>query len=222
MGGVLVDADTQMTDVPGLFAAGECAAGLHGANRLGGNSLSDLVVFGKRAGEAAAQFAKSHGSAAVNGQQVDEIAREAVAPLEREGGPRPYDIQFELQDFMQDLVGIVRTQKDMELALEKLADLKQQAAKVSAGGNREYNPGWHTAIDLRNLLTVSEAITLSAIDRKESRGAHFRDDYPEKSAAEGIYNHTIQQGADGSMQLARAPLFPMTDEMKQIIEEMKS
>jgi succinate dehydrogenase / fumarate reductase flavoprotein subunit len=211
MGGVRVDADTQMSDVPGLFAAGEC-----------GNSLSDLVVFGKRAGEAAAQFAKSHGSAAVNEQQVDSIAREAIAPLEREGGPRPYDIQFELQDFMQDLVGIVRVEKDMRLALDKLADMKQRAAKVSAGGNREYNPGWHTAIDLRNLLTVSEAIALSAIDRKESRGAHFRDDYPDKVASEGTYNHTVRQAADGSMELQREPLPPMTDEMKQIIEEMKS
>jgi succinate dehydrogenase / fumarate reductase flavoprotein subunit len=222
MGGVRVDADTQMSDVPGLYAAGECAAGLHGANRLGGNSLSDLLVFGKLAGEHAAKFAKGHSAAQVNAQQVDEIAREAVAPLEREGGPRPYDIQFELQDFMQDLVGIVRVEKDMALALEKIADMKKRAAGVSAGGNREYNPGWHTAIDLRNLLTVSEAIALSAIDRKESRGAHFRDDYPEKTAEGGTYNHTIKRAADGSMQLEREPLPPMTAEMKQIIEEMKS
>jgi succinate dehydrogenase / fumarate reductase flavoprotein subunit len=222
MGGVRVDADTQMTDVPGLYAAGECAAGLHGANRLGGNSLSDLVVFGKRAGEAAAQFAKSHSAAVVNPHQVDEIARAAVAPLEREGGPRPYDIQYELQDFMQNLVGIVRNQKDMELAIEKLADMKRRVAGVSAGGNREYNPGWHTAIDLRNLLTVAEAIAISAIDRKESRGAHFREDYPDKVASEGTYNHTIRMATDGSMELQREPLPPMTEEMKQIIEEMKS
>ncbi len=222
MGGVRVDSDTQMSNVPGLFAAGECGAGLHGANRLGGNSLSDLVVFGKRAGDYAAKYAVANGAAQVNEQQVDAIAREALAPLEREGGPRPYDIQFELQDFMQDLVGIVRNEKDMALALEKLADMKKRAAGVSAGGNREYNPGWHTAIDLRNLLTVSEAIALSAIDRKESRGAHFREDYPEKSAAEGTYNHTIMVGTDGAMNLSREPLPPMTDEMKQIIEEMKS
>ena len=219
MGGVKVDADSQMTDVPGLFAAGECAAGLHGANRLGGNSLSDLVVFGMRAGAAAAEFAKSHSSAAVNADQVDAIAAEALAPLNREGGPRPYDIQFELQDFMQDLVGIVRVEKEMALALEKLADMKKRAAGVSAGGNREYNPGWHTAIDLRNLLTVSEAIALSAIDRKESRGAHFRDDYPAKVASEGTYNHTIKRGADGEMELFREPLPPMKDEMKAIIAQ---
>ncbi len=222
MGGIRVDANTQETDVAGLFAAGECGAGLHGANRLGGNSLSDLVVFGKRAGESAAKFAKEHGAGSVNEQQVEQIAQEALAPLEREGGPRPYEIQFELQDFMQDLVGIVRTQSEMEEALGKIHAMKQRAANVSAGGNREYNPGWHTAIDLKNLLTVSEAIALSAIDRKESRGAHFRDDYPEKSAAEGTYNHTIRMGANGEMDLQREPVPPMTDEMKQIVEEMKS
>jgi succinate dehydrogenase / fumarate reductase flavoprotein subunit len=222
MGGIRVDANTQETDVAGLFAAGECGAGLHGANRLGGNSLSDLVVFGKRAGESAAKFAKEHGAGSVNAQQVEDISREALGPLEREGGPRPYEIQFELQDFMQGLVGIVRVQSEMEQALGKIRELKQRAAKVSAGGNREYNPGWHTAIDLKNLLMVSEAITLSAIDRKESRGAHFREDYPEKSAAEGTYNHTIRQGANGEMDLQREPVPPMTDEMKQIIEEMKS
>ncbi len=224
MGGVRVDGDTQMSDVPGLFAAGECAAGLHGANRLGGNSLSDLVVFGKRAGDYAAQFAKQHGDVKVDTARVDEIAREAIAPLEREGGTRPYDIQFELQDFMQDLVGIVRVEKDMALALEKLAEMKKRVETVSAGaGTREYNPGWHTlALDLRNLLTVSEAVALSAIDRKESRGAHFRDDYPEKSAEEGTYNHTVKLAADGGMELQREPLPPMTEEMKQIIEEMKS
>jgi succinate dehydrogenase / fumarate reductase flavoprotein subunit len=222
MGGVRVDADTQMSDVPGLFAAGECGAGLHGANRLGGNSLSDLVVFGKRAGEAAAKYAKSNSAAQVNAQQVEEIAKYALGPLERENGPRPYDIQFELQDLMQSMVGIVRNEKEMSSALEKLGDLKRRAETVSAGGNREYNPGWHTAVDLRNLLTVSEAIALSALDRKESRGAHFREDFPEKSAAEGSYNHTIRRGADGSMELRREPLPPMTEEMKQIIEEMKS
>ncbi len=222
MGGVRVDADTQMSDVPGLFAAGECGAGLHGANRLGGNSLSDLVVFGKRAGEAAAKYVKSNSAAQVNPQQVEEIARWALAPLEREGGPRPYDIQYELQDLMQLMVGIVRNEKEMALAIEKLQDLKKRAETVSAGGNREYNPGWHTAIDLRNLLTVSEAIALSALDRKESRGAHFREDYPEKSASEGTYNHTIRRGPSGGMELSREPLPPMTEEMKQIIEEMKS
>jgi succinate dehydrogenase / fumarate reductase, flavoprotein subunit len=221
MGGVRVDGETQMSEVPGLFAAGECGAGLHGANRLGGNSLSDLVVFGKRAGEYAAAFAKQHGAAQANPDQIDEIARRALEPFERVNGPNPYDIQHQLQDVMQDLVGIVRREEEMQEALERIQALKDRAAKVTAPGNREYNPGWHTALDLQNLLTVSEAIALSAIDRKESRGAHFREDYPEKSAAAAKFNSTIRRGQDGAMSLGREPVVPQTDEQKQIIEEMK-
>jgi succinate dehydrogenase / fumarate reductase flavoprotein subunit len=221
MGGVRVDGDSQMTDVPGLFAAGECAAGLHGANRLGGNSLSDLVVFGKRAGEYAAKFAKSQSAGYVNPQQVEDIARMALEPFERTSGVAPYDVQFKLQDMMQDLVGIVRLENEMERALEGLKGLREMASKVVVQGNREYNPGWHTALDLRNLLTVSEAIALSAIARKESRGAHFRDDYPEKSAEAATFNHINRMQADGSMSLERQPLPVMAPELKQIIEEMK-
>jgi succinate dehydrogenase / fumarate reductase flavoprotein subunit len=221
MGGVRVDADTQMSEVPGLFAAGECGAGLHGANRLGGNSLSDLVVFGKRAGEYAAQFAKTHGATQVNPDQVDEIARRALEPFERHSGPNPYDIQHQLQDVMQDLVGIVRREEEMQEALERIDALKACAEKVAVPGNREYNPGWHTALDLQNLMTVSEAIALAAIDRKESRGAHFREDYPEKSAEAAKFNLTIRRGQDGSMTLKHEPVVPLTDEQKQIIEEMK-
>jgi succinate dehydrogenase / fumarate reductase, flavoprotein subunit len=221
MGGVRVDGETQMSEVPGLFAAGECGAGLHGANRLGGNSLSDLVVFGKRAGEYAAAFAKQHGAAQANPDQIDEIARRALEPFERVNGPNPYDIQHQLQDVMQDLVGIVRREEEMQEALDRIQALKDRAAKVTAPGNREYNPGWHTALDLQNLLTVSEAIALSAIDRKESRGAHFREDYPEKSAAAAKFNSTIRRGQDGAMSLGREPVVPQTDEQKQIIEEMK-
>jgi len=221
MGGVRVDADTQMSDVPGLFAAGECGAGLHGANRLGGNSLSDLVVFGKRAGEHAAQFAKTRGAAQVNSDQVDEIARRAIEPFERHSGPNPYEIQHQLQDVMQDMVGIVRREEEMQGALERIDALKDCAGKVAVPGNREYNPGWHTALDLQNLLTVSEAIALAAIDRKESRGAHFREDYPEKSAAAAKFNLTIRRGQDGSMTLGHEPVVALTDEQKQIIEEMK-
>lgn len=221
MGGVRVDGDTQMSDVPGLFAAGECAAGLHGANRLGGNSLSDLLVFGKLAGEHAAKFAKGNSAGQINPQQVDEIARQAIEPFNRTSGVPPYEVQHKLQDMMQDLVGIVRRQEEMERALMGLADLKRQADNVVVHGNREYNPGWHTALDLRNLLTVSEALALSAIERKESRGAHFRDDYPEKSEEAAKFNLVIRKAPDGSMQLKREPLPPMTAEMKQIIEEMK-
>jgi len=221
MGGVRVDGDTQMSDVPGLFAAGECAAGLHGANRLGGNSLSDLLVFGKLAGEHAAKFAKQVGAPKINPQQVDEIARQALEPFNRTGGVPPYEVQNKLQDMMQDLVGIVRREEEMERALAGLADLKKLADNVVVPGNREYNPGWHTALDLRNLLTVSEAIARSAIERKESRGAHFRDDYPNKSEEAAKFNLVIRRAADGSMQLTREALPPMTDEMKAIIEEMK-
>jgi len=222
MGGIRVDGDTQMTSVPGLFAAGECAAGLHGANRLGGNSLSDLIVFGKRAGEFAAKFAKENGAGFINPQQVDAAAAAALEPLERTGGVSPYEIQYRLQDMMQELVGIVRVESEMLQALEKLQELKALAAKIAVPGNREYNPGWHTALDLRNLLTVSESVILSAIARKESRGGHFRDDFPDKDAEAAKYNHVIQQAADGSMHLDRAPLIPLTEEQIQIIEEMKS
>jgi succinate dehydrogenase / fumarate reductase flavoprotein subunit len=221
MGGVRVDGDTQMSCVPGLFAAGECAAGLHGANRLGGNSLSDLVVFGKIAGEYAAKFAKEHPVVQVNSAQVDEIAAQALAPFERSTGLPPYQVQYQLQDMMQRLVGIVRVESEMEQALGKLQEFKSMADQVAVPGNREYNPGWHTALDLRNLLTVSEAVAISALARKESRGAHFRDDYPEKSAEAATFNHVIRRESDGSMSLRREPLPPMTEEMKQIIEEMK-
>jgi succinate dehydrogenase / fumarate reductase flavoprotein subunit len=220
MGGIRVNPDTQMSDVEGLFAAGECGAGLHGANRLGGNSLSDLVVFGKRAGEHAAKFAKDHGVGSIDTAQVDEVARESVEVFERKG-ESPYQVQHDLQDLMQDLVGIVRREEELEQALEKLAVLKDRASKVGISGNREYNPGWHTALDLKNLLTVSEAVALSALQRKESRGAHFRDDYPEKDPAFGTFNYVVSQGPDGGMKIDREPLPPMTEEQKQIIEEMK-
>jgi succinate dehydrogenase flavoprotein subunit len=221
MGGVSVDGDTQMSDVPGLFAAGECAAGLHGANRLGGNSLSDLLVFGKRAGEYAASFAKDHGAAQIHMDQVDEAARRSLEPFEREGAEGPYQIQHELQDMMQDLVGIVRRQEEMERALDGIAKLKARAAKVSVGGNREYNPGWHTSLDLDNLLTVAELVTLAGLTRKESRGAHFRDDYPEKDESFGTLNLVLKKGPDGQPRILQEPVLPLAEEMKQIIQEMK-
>src|ERR1019366_5915368 len=170
MGGIKVDGDSQMTTVPGLFAAGECAAGLHGANRLGGNSLSDLLVFGRRAGEYAAQFAKNHPAGRIAVDGVDAIAREALAPFERGGGGEgPYRVQHDLQTMMQDLVGIVRREDEMRKALDGLAALRERAAKVGVAGNREFNPGWHTALDLKNLLAISEAIAKAALERKESR-----------------------------------------------------
>jgi succinate dehydrogenase / fumarate reductase flavoprotein subunit len=222
MGGIRVDGDTQMSTLPGLFAAGEAAAGLHGANRLGGNSLSDLIVFGKRAGEFASKFAKEHGAAAIDERQVDAAAARALAPFERgPSGENPYAIQHDLQDMMQSLVGIVRQEAEMREALERLKDLNARAAKTGVGGNREYNNGWHTAIDLHNLLTVSQAIATTAVERKESRGAHFREDYPNKSEEFATFNFVIQKGASGEMTLQRVPIPEMPAELTQVIEENK-
>jgi succinate dehydrogenase / fumarate reductase flavoprotein subunit len=225
MGGVRVDGDSQMSTVPGLFAAGEVAGGLHGANRLGGNSLSDLVVFGKRAGEHAAIFARDNGLPTIDQAQVDAAAQHALAPFDRgQSGQNPYQIQHELQDFMQDLVGIVRREDEMQQALTKIAALKERAKNAGIDGNREYNPGWHTALDLNNLLTVSEAITRAAIERKESRGGHFRDDYPNKVEEFGKVNLILRkapQSEGGVMQIERRPVVPLRDDLKQIIEENK-
>ncbi|HET7460060.1 MAG TPA: fumarate reductase/succinate dehydrogenase flavoprotein subunit [Longimicrobium sp.] len=221
MGGIRVDGDTQMSTVPGLFACGECAAGLHGANRLGGNSLSDLLVFGKRAGEHAAAFAASHGTTSIDESQVDAAARAALAPFDRTGsGEGAYQVQHELQDSMQDLAGIVRNEGDMRAGLARVRELVDRAKEVGVAGNREYNPGWHTALDLRNLLTVSEAIILSALDRKESRGGHFREDYPDKDPAASKYNIAVRRAADGSMELERVPVREMPEELKAVITEM--
>jgi succinate dehydrogenase / fumarate reductase, flavoprotein subunit len=222
MGGIRVEADSQMSNVSGLFAAGECAAGINGANRLGGNSLSDLLVFGKRAGEYAAKFAREHGQGQINNGQIEEAARAALAPFDRADSREegPYKIQLDLQEMMQELVGIVRTEDEMRQALEGIERFRERASRVSVTGNREYNPGWHTALDLRNLLTVSEAVTRSAIERKESRGAQFRDDYPAKDPAYGKINVAVRKAADGTMQVAREPIPEMRAELKQVIEEM--
>ncbi len=222
MGGIRVDGDTQQSTLPGLFAAGECAAGLHGANRLGGNSLSDLLVFGKRAGEHAAGFARANGAVKIDAAQVDASARAALEPFDRAGSSDgPYQVQDTLQETMQDLVGIVRTEADMGRGLAQVLELKERATRVAVRGNREYNPGWHTALDLPHLLTVSEAITRSAMERKESRGGHFRDDYPDKDPAFATFNFVVSKGGDGQMQIARAPIAPLPSELKAVIEEMK-
>ena len=223
MGGIQVDADSQMSSVPGLFAAGECAAGLHGANRLGGNSLSDLVVFGKRAGEYAAKYAKDNGETKLDMKDVEQTAKFALAPFERgAAGENPFAVQSELQDVMQNLVGIVRVESEMAQALEKVAALRKRAAKAGITGNIEYNNGWHTALDLDNMLAISEMIAMSGLERQESRGGHFRDDYPDKSAEWAKYNLRLTRGADGRPKMERVPIVPLTDEMKAIIEEQKS
>jgi succinate dehydrogenase / fumarate reductase flavoprotein subunit len=221
MGGVRVDSDSQMSRVRGLFACGECAAGINGANRLGGNSLSDLLVFGKRAGEYAARYAKDNPSGPVHQDQVDDTTRQALEPFERPGTEGPFQIQQDLQEMMQDLVGIVRKEDEMQRALAGLQKLWERANRVHVPGNREYNPGWHTALDLANLLTVSEAVTRSALLRKESRGGHFRDDHPAKGDHFGKVNFVVRKGPDGAMQVEEAPIPPMPEELKQIIAEMK-
>ena len=221
MGGIHVDPDTQMSRVRGLFAAGECAAGINGANRLGGNSLSDLLVFGKRAGEFAAKFAKGNSLGRVENEKIDNGARAAVEPFERSKGENPYEVQRDLQETMQDLVGIVRNKDEMRRALDTIENLKTRAVKVAVTGNREYNPGWHTALDLKNLLTVSEAITRAALERKESRGAQFREDYPDKDDALAKVNTIMRREADGSMEVRLEPLPEMPDYLKRIIDENK-
>src|SRR5213083_1872565 len=219
MGGVRVDPDTQMTRLTGLFAAGECAAGINGANRLGGNSLSDLLVFGKRAGEFAAGFSKENSQGNVSKEQADVIARQALEPFERNDGENPYEIQKDLQELMQDNVGIVRTETEMEDALKQLRQLKERANRAGVIGHREYNPGWQTALDLTNLVTVSEAIALAALERKESRGAQFREDYPDKDERFAKVNTIASKAADGSMQIRLEPLPEMPEYLKQVIDK---
>ena len=222
MGGVRVDGDTQMSTVPGLFAAGEVGAGLHGANRLGGNSLSDLLVFGMRAGKYAAEFASRQSSARIDAQEADAVIRAALDPFNRQGGGEgPYQVEHDLQTMMQELVGIVRREEEMRRALDGLKTLRERSRRVSVTGNREYNPGWHTALDLQNLITVSEIVTRAALERKESRGGHFRDDFPDKDSAYGKFNIVIKRGSDGEPQVMREPIPEMREDLKRIIEENK-
>ncbi|MDH3582810.1 MAG: fumarate reductase/succinate dehydrogenase flavoprotein subunit [Phycisphaerae bacterium] len=222
MGGIRVDADSQMSTVPGLFAAGECAAGLHGANRLGGNSLSDLLVFGKRAGEYAARFASDRGTGQVDAAEVEDIARRALEPIDGKhngSGENPYAVQQDLQNMMQDLAGIVRTEADLQQAVEELQKLGRRADRAVAPINREYNPGWHTALDLQNLLTVSEALARSALGRRESRGAHSRIDHPDKDPEQGKVNTVVRRQPDGSMEVVQEKIPPIREDLQRIIEE---
>jgi succinate dehydrogenase / fumarate reductase flavoprotein subunit len=223
MGGVRVDAETQMSSVPGLFAAGECAGGLHGANRLGGNSLSDLLVFGKLAGEHAAAYATERSTADIDRDQVKAAVREALAPFEREGADTetPYAVQTELQELMQQQVGIIREDAQMAAALERIQALRGRARSVRVEGHRLFNTSWHTALDIRNQLTVAEAITRAALERKESRGAHSRSDFPSKDEGMSRVNFIVRTADDGSMRVVSEPIPEMRADLKQIIEEMK-
>ena len=218
MGGVRVDAETAASTVPGLFAAGEAAAGLHGANRLGGNSLSDLLVFGRRAGLAAAESAGRARSVSIDPVQIEEAAREMLEPFERPEGESPYDIHRDLQEKMQSLVGIFRVEEDLKRALEEIAALKKRAARVRVEGSRLFNPGWHLARDLKTMLTVTEAVTRSALARLESRGAHSRIDYPNPDPAWGKKNNVIVRKAD-TMTLTQTPVAELPEAMKQMLAE---
>jgi succinate dehydrogenase / fumarate reductase, flavoprotein subunit len=221
MGGVRVNPDSTEGTVPGLFAAGEVAGGMHGSNRLGGNSLSDLLVFGRRAGQHAALYAKNFGGQlAVDSAQVEAVVRESLEPFERAGGENPYAIQADLQDTMQNLVGLIRTESELKEAIKKIEVLKQRAAKVRVEGGRVYNAGWHTALDLRSLLTVAECSAMAALERTESRGGHTRDDHPYTDDTWGKVNVVLRL-RDGRIQVNREPLPEMPAELKALFQERK-
>jgi succinate dehydrogenase / fumarate reductase flavoprotein subunit len=218
MGGVEVDPDTAAALVPGLFAAGEVAGGMHGSNRLGGNSLTDLLVFGRRAGLGAAEYVDSLGEErpAPAQEEIDRAAAEALAPFEREGGESPYAVHAELQQTMNDLVGIIRTKDELEEALEALDKLRTRVANVSVEGGHGYNPGWHLALDLRNMLIVSECIAKAALERTESRGGHTREDYPGMSAEWRKVNLVCRlagKADDPRVELKRQPMEPMREDL---------
>ena len=218
MGGVRVDPETAEATVPGLYAAGEVAAGLHGANRLGGNSLSDLLVFGRRAGLAAAQAAKKVGQPTIDQAQIDEAEREMLAPFQNGNGESPYAIHRDLQETMQKLVGIFRVEGDLQEALRELEKLNERARHMHVDGSRMFNPGWHLSYDLRSMLTISEAVTRSALARRESRGAHSRIDYPSLDATWGKQNNVISE-QNGAMALRQEPVLAMPEELQRLLAE---
>jgi succinate dehydrogenase / fumarate reductase flavoprotein subunit len=218
MGGIRVDPETQETTIPGLYACGEVAGGMHGSNRLGGNSLSDLLVFGKRAGEFAAKSATDRSLGSIDDAQVESLAQAAQEPFAREGGENPFAIHEDLRATMQNLVGIVRTGADLEKALGKISELRERAARVSVTGNMQFNPGWHLALDLANMLDISEVVTRAAIARQESRGGHTREDFPESDDSWGKVNQMARQ-RDGKIEIEKTPLPEMPDELKKLLED---
>ncbi|HEY1915831.1 MAG TPA: fumarate reductase/succinate dehydrogenase flavoprotein subunit [Streptosporangiaceae bacterium] len=220
MGGVEVDPDSAaVPGVPGLFAAGEVSGGMHGSNRLGGNSLSDLLVFGRRAGAGAAQYLNGITARPVATDAELEAARsEILAPLERDGGENPYTVHHEIQQTMSDLVGIIRKEAEIEKALSELAKLRDRAETISAAGGRAYNPGWHLALDLRNILLIAQCVAQAALERQESRGGHTRDDYPEMSPEWRKVNLICSLDAAGDVTLRRQPMAPMRPDLLELFE----
>jgi succinate dehydrogenase / fumarate reductase flavoprotein subunit len=220
MGGVRVDADTQATAVPGLYAAGECSGGMHGANRLGGNSLSDLIVFGRRAGQYAAEYALGVADAPrADATTVDAVVQESLAPFGRDQGENPYTLHRDLQDVMQDLVGIVRVETEMKQAIDRIEELKERAKVVGVEGHVQYNPGWNEATDLSALLTVAECVTRAAVERKESRGGHTRDDYPTADPEWQKVNNSVRLQGD-RVTVTQTPLPQMPDDLKNLLEDI--
>ncbi|HEY9713320.1 MAG TPA: FAD-binding protein, partial [Chroococcales cyanobacterium] len=219
MGGMRVDADTAQSQVPGLFGAGEVSGGMHGANRLGGNSLSDLIVFGRRAGLGAAEYAKGlTDKPKVSDDMIKQAKDELEEPFSRPDGKNPYDIARQLNQIMSTYVGIYREEGDLKTAIEKLGELKQQVKQVGIKGGRAFNPGWHLCRDLKNMLICSEAIARSALSRKESRGAHSRLDYPNTDPEFGKFNTSVFKDGD-EMKLEQRPLPQMPDELKSFFEK---
>jgi succinate dehydrogenase / fumarate reductase flavoprotein subunit len=218
MGGVRVDSETQESNVRGLFAAGEVAGGMHGSNRLGGNSLSDLLVFGQRAGQHSAEYAKnSNQTIEPDSEDIESAARESLAPFERGDGENPYALHQELQALMQRNVGIVRTEDELTRVLEDLKELRSRAEKVGVAGNIQFNPGWHLALDLKNLLDISEAVARAALERQESRGAHTREDFPDSVTEWSRVNMIVRQGDEG-LTVSKEPLPEMPSELRDIVE----
>jgi succinate dehydrogenase / fumarate reductase, flavoprotein subunit len=225
MGGVEVEPDTEMSGLEGLYAVGECSGGMHGSNRLGGNSLSDLLVFGKRSGDAAAVYVSGLGDSrpTVSDDDVRAAEKLALAPFDGSGtgSENPYTIQQELQQTMNDLVGIIRTREELEKSLGEIEKFKERAKNLLVEGHRQYNPGWHLAIDLTNQLIVSECIAKAALERKESRGGHTRDDYPGPDDSWGQVNLVLTlPGGDfaSPVQLRHQPLPQMPDELEELFE----
>jgi succinate dehydrogenase / fumarate reductase flavoprotein subunit len=219
MGGVEVEPDSGGSIVPGLFAAGEVSGGMHGSNRLGGNSLSDLLVFGRRAGEGAVRYLDSLGDARPAASDADlEAARaEAIAPLERSGGENPYTVHAEVQQTMSDLVGIIRKEDEIKAALAELEKLRARAANVSAEGGPAYNPGWHLALDLRNILLIADCVAQAALERQESRGGHTRDDFPEMSAEWRKVNLICTLDGD-HVAIRQQPMVPMREDLLALFD----
>jgi succinate dehydrogenase / fumarate reductase flavoprotein subunit len=218
MGGIRVDAETAQSTVTGLFAAGEAAAGLHGSNRLGGNSLSDLLVFGRRAGLAAAEHARHASASSLDNAQIDQAEKQLLAPFSHTGSESPYAVHRDLQEVMQDLVGIYRTEEDLKKALIELQKLKARAAKASVEGSRLFNPGWHLSYDLKAMLIVSEAVTHSALARTESRGAHSRIDHPNLDPV-WEKKHNIIVRESGAMRRRASPVEELPEELKQVLAQ---